>query len=58
MKPLLENNKILYNNRYVDDIVMLINHNKVAEDHMLNTMNNVLEIQMNNRKHWFPYFVF
>jgi hypothetical protein len=58
MKHTLENNKILYNSRYVDDILMLINHNKVAEDYILNTMNNVLEIQMNNRKRCVPYFVF
>lgn len=30
LKHVLENNKILYNNGYVDDILMLINHNKVA----------------------------
>jgi hypothetical protein len=54
MKHVLENNKILYNSRYVVDILMLINHNKVTEDHILNTMNNVLEIQMNNRSQWVP----
>jgi hypothetical protein len=58
MKHILENNKILYNNRCVDDILMLSNHNKVAEDHILNTMNNVHEIQTNNRKHWVQHFVF
>jgi hypothetical protein len=58
VKHILENNTILYNNTYDDDILMLINHNKVAEDHILNTMNNVLEIQMNNRKHWVQCFVF
>ena len=52
-----KNNKILYN-RYVDDILMLINNNKVAEDNTLNRMNNVLEILMKNRKHWVPYVVF
>jgi hypothetical protein len=57
-KHILENNKMLYNNRYVDDILMLMNYNRVAEDHILNTMNNALEIQMNNRKHWVSYFVF
>jgi len=58
MKYTLQNNKILYNNRYVDAILMLINHNKVAEDRILNTMNNALEIKMNSGKHWVPSYVY